>query len=117
MRILFINPDRKHCGVYQSGKRIYDAFKEYLPHLGSYEVFYKELYSDLDFAISAGRPIIISESVQFRHVKNLLPTYPETSLRSALETGISQVEHLQEKFSRKQFKKQHDDLFIVLTNL
>lgn len=73
--------------------------------------------SALDFAIPAGRPILISNSIQFRHANKELPIYPETTIKQALDLGSDSVNKLQDMFSHERFRKQHEDIFFRISRL
>ena len=50
--------------------------------------------SALDLLISARRPIVLTDSDQFRHVKGKLPFYPDASIRQIVALGTAPVEEL-----------------------
>ena len=47
IKILYINPSNKECGIYQFGMRVYKALESYLPNYCDWELFYDENYNDV----------------------------------------------------------------------
>lgn len=48
IKILYVNPSNEECGIYQFGKRVYNALKTYLPEWCDWELFYYENYNDVN---------------------------------------------------------------------
>lgn len=66
--------------------------------------------SAVDYCVAAGRPLIISESEQFRHVQDVLPTYPHQSIKEALKLGNEEVKKLQKAWSFEAFIKDYEGI-------
>lgn len=66
--------------------------------------------SAVDYCVSSGRPLIISESEQFRHVQDILPTYPHQTIKEALTLGNEKVRKLQRDWSFENFIKDYEGI-------
>ena len=62
------------------------------------------LSATTDQAISAGRPLLVSDCDTFRHLHPYLPPYPRWRLRDAMAQAAPQVARLQREWSAEQFR-------------
>ncbi len=66
--------------------------------------------SAVDYCVSAGRPLAISSSEQFRHITDTIPTYPARSLKDTLLNGQEGIDNLQKEWSHSVFINQYEDI-------
>lgn len=71
--------------------------------------------SAIDYAISAGRPIMISDSYQFRHVYNRLPNL-QVPIVDVIKSGNAEILKLQNEWSRKTLLSQYEGIINELQN-
>lgn len=72
--------------------------------------------SALDYAIPAGRPILVSDSVQFRHVRGILPIYSQCYLKQVIETGERKVEFLGAEWSQQEHRRAVEQILREVLN-
>jgi hypothetical protein len=72
--------------------------------------------SAIDYAVAAGKPIIISESYQFNHVKTKLPSIINTNIQHAIDSGNSNVLELQNEWSEDNFLKNYEGIIYEVQN-
>lgn len=66
--------------------------------------------SAIDYAVAAGRPIIVNNSFQFNHVKGRLPTIMDTSIMEAITFGNREILKLQDEWSESTFIMQYEEI-------
>jgi hypothetical protein len=59
--------------------------------------------SVIDYSVAAGKPILINNSYQFRHVKRRLPTIMDYTIKQALQLGNAEVLKLRDEWSEYNF--------------
>jgi len=69
--------------------------------------------SVVDYAIAARRPIAVNASQMFRHVRGVLGTYPERSLKASLESGPD-VEDLYCRWTPEQLVHDYAEMISAL---
>lgn len=72
--------------------------------------------SALDYCIAAGRPVLLSDSYQFRHVKNRLPSIINSSIDDAIAAGNSEVLKIRNEWSAENFLKDHERIINEVQN-
>jgi hypothetical protein len=76
MKILYVNPSNRECGIYQYGLRVYNALKTYLPDWCNCELHYTENYDNV-----------------YQHVELLNQLKPNVVLYSFNDTAMPFVKH------------------------
>ncbi len=66
--------------------------------------------SATDFAIAAKRPLIVSDSDMFRHLKDYVPTYPQKTFRRAIEEGPDAARSLYESWTWNYLAASFDEM-------
>lgn len=69
--------------------------------------------SVIDYAIAARRPIAVNDSQMFRHVRGVLGTYPERSLKASLESG-PEIDDLYRRWSPDQLARDYAEMISAL---
>ena len=65
-----------------------------------------------DQAISAGRPLAVSDNRTFRHIHKYITPYPQRSLRESIAVSQSEVQQMQQDWSHAAFQEKiHAALF------
>jgi hypothetical protein len=72
--------------------------------------------SAIDYAVAAGKPILISKSFQFRHIWNKIPSDNECTLVQAIQRGNASVLELQNEWSEDNFLKNYEGIIYEVQN-
>jgi hypothetical protein len=78
--------------------------------------FYDELYgrgiaSTIDYALSVKRPIALTKSYMFRHMKNANIFIEDLSLKDILDNGTEPLEPLYKQFTKENLIKDYERIF------
>ena len=72
--------------------------------------------SAIDYAVAAGKPVMLSKSYQFNHVKNRLPSIMNHSIQNVIDAGNDAVLQLQNEWSEDNFLKDYERIINEVQN-
>ncbi len=102
MKILYVNPSNKECGIYQYGFRVFNALKTYLPEWCDWEIHYTENYENVH-----------------QHIQLLEELNPQVVLYSFNDTAMPFVKHYMQHHKRSDIHHiaiSHEQEQVVIDN-
>jgi len=72
--------------------------------------------SAVDYCVAAGRPLLLSNSYQFRHVQARLPSIMDTDVDSAIKLGPSEILKIRDEWSSENFLKDYERIIHEVQN-
>lgn len=72
--------------------------------------------SAIDYAVAAGRPIIINDSYQFNHIKGRIPTIMNYGIQEVIDIGNKPTLTLQKEWSEKNFLSDYEGIINEVQN-
>ena len=75
------------------------------------------LSATTDQAITAGRPLSVSDNDTFRHITAYLPPYPNYSLRESIEKSVPIVKQMIEDWQPLRFVQKFEEIIKILSEI
>jgi hypothetical protein len=72
--------------------------------------------SAIDYCVAAGRPMLLSNSHQFRHVRDRFPSIMNSGVEAAINAGSSEVFKVRDEWSPENFLRDYERIIYEVQN-